>query len=85
MSALPPKADIAEPSLDVRFVPEADSCAAAKVRYSITSSASISINGGTSRPSASAVALKGLNFQSKRTRAKLALPGGRGDEVFTCE
>ena len=30
MSALPPKADIAERSRDVRFVPKADSCSAAK-------------------------------------------------------
>jgi hypothetical protein len=32
MSALPPKADIAERNWDVRFVPEADSCTAAKRR-----------------------------------------------------
>src|SRR5215469_11451364 len=30
MSALPPKADIETQSLDVRFVPKADSCSAAK-------------------------------------------------------
>ena len=30
MSALPPKADIAESDWHVRFVPEADSCTAAK-------------------------------------------------------
>jgi hypothetical protein len=30
MSALPPKADIAESGWDVRFVPEADICSAAK-------------------------------------------------------
>jgi hypothetical protein len=30
MSALPPKADIPKRRLDVRFVPKADSCAAAK-------------------------------------------------------
>jgi hypothetical protein len=30
MSALPPKADIAGHQLDVRFVPKADSCTAAK-------------------------------------------------------
>jgi hypothetical protein len=30
MSALPPKAHIAERQLDVRFVPEADSCSAAR-------------------------------------------------------
>jgi hypothetical protein len=29
MSALPPKADIPQRRLDVRFVPEADSCSAA--------------------------------------------------------
>jgi hypothetical protein len=32
MSALPPKADIAERDWDVRFVPKADSCTAAKIR-----------------------------------------------------
>jgi hypothetical protein len=37
MSALPPKADIAEKQLDVRFVPEADILRFGK--YSITSSA----------------------------------------------
>jgi hypothetical protein len=31
MSALPPKADIGGQYLDVCFVPEADSCAAAKI------------------------------------------------------
>jgi hypothetical protein len=30
MSALPPKADMAQHRCDVRFVPEADSCTAAK-------------------------------------------------------
>jgi hypothetical protein len=30
MSALPPKADIADHDCDVRFVPKADSCTAAK-------------------------------------------------------
>jgi hypothetical protein len=30
MSALPPKADIAQHKRDVRFVPKADSCTAAK-------------------------------------------------------
>jgi hypothetical protein len=32
MSALPPKADIAEQQLDVRFVPQADSCTATNSR-----------------------------------------------------
>jgi hypothetical protein len=32
MSALPPKADIAGRDRNVRFVPEADSCTAAKIR-----------------------------------------------------
>ena len=32
MSALPPKADIAAAQTDVRFVPKADSCAAANSR-----------------------------------------------------
>jgi hypothetical protein len=40
MSALPPKADITERRLHVRFVPKADICGAAKFSgYSITSSA----------------------------------------------
>jgi hypothetical protein len=39
VSALPPKADIPQRRLDVGFVPEADSCTAARSRYSITSSA----------------------------------------------
>jgi hypothetical protein len=39
-SALPPKADMDQQGCDVRFVPKADSCSAAKEdRYSITSSA----------------------------------------------
>jgi hypothetical protein len=42
MSALPPKADIGTQSWNVRSVPEADSCTAAKyVGYSITSSAMV--------------------------------------------
>jgi hypothetical protein len=40
MSALPPKADIGWAQWDVRFVPRADSCTAAKIPYSINSSAS---------------------------------------------
>jgi hypothetical protein len=35
MSALPPKADIAARQLNVRFVPKADSCSAAKNGQSI--------------------------------------------------
>jgi hypothetical protein len=31
MSALPPKADMVQHNRDVRFVPEADSCSAAKI------------------------------------------------------
>ena len=50
MSALPPKADIAERVLDVRFVPKA--CI---VAYSISSSARESTELGTVRPSALAV------------------------------
>jgi hypothetical protein len=34
MSALPPKADIGRTLSDVRFVPQADSCTAAKMRLS---------------------------------------------------
>ena len=41
MSALPPKADIRGRDRDVRFGPKADSCNAAKSRYSITSSANL--------------------------------------------
>jgi hypothetical protein len=47
MSALPPIADIGHRECDVRFVPKADSCTAAKRDYSITSSASASILSGT--------------------------------------
>src|SRR5262249_48151062 len=36
MSALPPKADIGTQPPDVRFVPKADICSAAKAAYSIT-------------------------------------------------
>jgi hypothetical protein len=36
MSALPPKADIDQSGCDVRFVPQADICSAAKDAYSIT-------------------------------------------------
>jgi hypothetical protein len=56
MSASPPKADIFQHRGNVRFVPKADSCAAAKVvSYSITSSAATRRPGGTVRPSAFAV------------------------------
>jgi hypothetical protein len=34
MSAIPPKADIAERNWDVRFVPETDSCSAANCHHS---------------------------------------------------
>ena len=50
MSALPPIADIARGGLDVRFGPKADIR-----RYSITSSASSNIDGGTVSPSVLAV------------------------------
>src|SRR5215831_16601644 len=56
ISALPPKADIAERECHVRFVPKADSCTAANsIAISITSSARESSEGGTVRPSALAV------------------------------
>jgi putative tryptophan/tyrosine transport system substrate-binding protein len=55
MSALPPKADIRPRDQDVCFGPKADSCSAAKSRYSITSSARANGVGGTSIPSAFAV------------------------------
>ena len=54
MSALPPKADIAERDWHVRFVPNADSCTAA-IRYSITSSARASRVDGMVNSSALAV------------------------------
>src|SRR6476646_3146045 len=53
-SALPPNSDIARHSRHVSKVPEADSCSATR-RYSITSSARASNEGGTVRPSALAV------------------------------
>jgi hypothetical protein len=53
MSALPPKADIAECDRHVRFVPKADILRCGKKRrYSITSSARADRLGGTSMPSA---------------------------------
>jgi hypothetical protein len=39
MSALPPKADIDEMQLDVRFVPKPDELHRSKIDYSISSSA----------------------------------------------
>ena len=51
MSALPPKADIAQRDRDVRFVPKAD----IGEDYSITSSARARTDGSTARPSALAV------------------------------
>jgi hypothetical protein len=51
MSALPPKANIAELEGHVRFVPEADILRCGeKCRYSITSSARANSAGGTARP-----------------------------------
>jgi hypothetical protein len=51
MSALPPKADIAERDPDVRFVPKADILRCGKERrYSITSSARSSNAGGSVKP-----------------------------------
>jgi hypothetical protein len=47
MSALPPIADIARRQLDVRFVPKADSCIAAKTHDSMTSSAAACGDWGT--------------------------------------
>src|SRR5205823_677311 len=55
MSAFHPEADIKRTFLEVRFVPEADSCSVAKDRYSITSSASDKNDSGIVRPSALAV------------------------------
>ena len=53
VSALPPKADIRSAQAYVRLVPLADSCIAAKVSHSITSSARASGIGGISRDRAS--------------------------------
>jgi hypothetical protein len=61
MSALPPKADIAGYSSDVRFVPKADSCTAQKRDQSITSSAVASSDCGTVRPSALAIVPEVIN------------------------
>src|SRR6516164_6157418 len=55
MSALPPIADIGTHSRDVCFVPKADSCSAANVAYSITSSAETTSEDGMLMPSALAV------------------------------
>jgi len=56
MSALPPKADIAEHHSDVRFVPKADILHCSEERpYSITSSARSRIPVGRSTPIALAV------------------------------
>jgi len=56
MSALPPKADIAERDRHVRFVPKADILHCGRDRrYSITSSVRASNPSGTLRPSAFAV------------------------------
>jgi hypothetical protein len=55
-SALPPKTDSSLTSLEIRFVPQADSCIAASGAFhSITSSATVSMFGGTVRPSVFAV------------------------------
>jgi len=56
MSALPPKADIAERDRDVRFVPKADILRRSKViLYSITSSVRPRSGSGILRPNALAV------------------------------
>jgi hypothetical protein len=53
MSALPPKADIDPQSANVRFVPKADIPRCSEdLRYSITSSAVASSDGGMVMPSA---------------------------------
>jgi hypothetical protein len=76
MSALPPKADIARRQLDVRFVPKADSCIAAKTRvHSINSSASDKNDAGTVSPSALAVVrlMTNSNLPSCSTGSSLGL------------
>jgi hypothetical protein len=55
MSGLTPISDIGWHACYVRSVPEADSCSAAKDRYSITSSAVESSDGGIVTPRALAV------------------------------
>jgi hypothetical protein len=55
MSAIPPKADIAERRCHVRFVPKADICTAAFFPYLITSSAQPSSDSGTVIPRVRAV------------------------------
>jgi len=56
MSALPPKADIGTHSRNVRFVPKADIVRCGEIgRYSITSSARTSNDGGMVIPRALAV------------------------------
>jgi len=55
MSAIPPKADIAERCCHVRFVPEADISRCGKTAYSITLSALTMTESGTVTPSAFAV------------------------------
>src|SRR5262249_22963124 len=52
---LTPKADIHRARWDVRFVPKADSCSAAKIPYSISSSASDINEAGIVSPSVLAV------------------------------
>jgi hypothetical protein len=70
MSALPPKADMCSATRYVRFVPIADSCTAAKCRYSITSSASTRSAGGIASPSAVA-ALALITSNTLRTTAEM--------------
>jgi hypothetical protein len=73
MSALPPKADIAECDWDVRFVPKADIAP-----YSIISSARADNVGGTSMPSALAVLRLITNFEFGRLHNRqVAGLGGR--------
>ena len=51
MSALPPKADMDQEGRDVRFVPKADILRCSnECRYSITSSARTSNEGGATKP-----------------------------------
>jgi len=65
MSAIAPKADIAERCCHVRFVPKADILRCGRDwRYSITSSALVRSDCGTAKPSAFAVLrlMTNLNF-----------------------
>jgi hypothetical protein len=75
MSALPPKADIAERDRNVRFVPKANILQCGRNwHYSITSSARSSIDDGTSRPSEGIISYCGLCPLSGHAALEFAQP-----------